>query len=346
MASTKQGVAVVGAGIIGRLLAWQLKRSGMDVTLYERSASLEGLSASAAAGGLLTPLQESIFSRSPAIWDMGHDAVKRWQGISDALGLSQTVKHHGALVVASGDKQVSDMAVFADSLKYFGLTKHAYQINTNDLFDLEPGLKGGYVTSAFHIPSEGSVDTDRALQALVSAFSQSGGKLQLNTEVTAIHDGKVMTESNTAQYQHVYDCRGLGAKKELPDLRPVRGELIIVRRPELTLSRPLRLLNYRYPIYIVPRSAQRFALGATQLESASLGPVTVQSALELLYSAWQVHPEFRYAEITELKAQCRPTLSSDLPVITKEDRVTRINGLYRHGFLLAPYLAEKALEWN
>ncbi len=120
----------------------------------------------------------------------------------------------------------------------------------------------------------------------------------------------------------------------------------MIKTRELALKHPIRLLNYRYPLYIVPRLDFNFAIGATQFESDSLGEVTVQSALELLHSASTLHPSLRYAEITELKAQLRPTLPSHLPNVEKLEKLTRINGLYRYGFLLAPYLVEQAIPWN
>ena len=347
MALTNLDCAVIGAGIIGRLLAWRLKSSGSQVTLYEASSRHSQGSASAAAGGLLTPLQESLFSRSPRIWDMGRDAVARWEEIAKSLKVSYALKARGSLVMASGDGQVADRAHFAEQVNRFGLTKHLQKLQGAELFEYEPGLRGGYIDSAFHIDCEGAIDTSVILECLLNDFADQGGLLRFEDEIQTIDDGHVVTtKGKSYRYAQVFDTRGLGAKKDLPNLRPVRGELVMVRRPELTLESPLRLLNHRYPLYIVPRTEQRFALGATQLESHNDGPVTVQSALELLYAAWQVHPEFRYAEIVDMKAQCRPTLPSDEPVIERANRTTRINGLYRNGFLLAPYLVEQAIPWN
>jgi glycine oxidase len=40
----------------------------------------------------------------------------------------------------------------------------------------------------------------------------------------------------------------------------------------------------------------------------------------------------------------RPALPDNLPRIEREDGLTRINGLFRHGWLIAPALVQDALE--
>ena len=88
----------------------------------------------------------------------------------------------------------------------------------------------------------------------------------------------------------VVDCRGFAARRELPDLRGVRGEMIRVRTAEVRLARTVRLLHPRYPLYVVPRGEGEYMIGATMIESAEKGAVTVRSALDLLGAAYALHP--------------------------------------------------------
>jgi glycine oxidase len=85
-------------------------------------------------------------------------------------------------------------------------------------------------------------------------------------------------------------------------------------------------------------------VGASVIESEEEGPVSVRSALELLGSAYALHPAFGEAEILDLGAGVRPAFPDNVPkiVVEREGRLLRVNGLYRHGFLLAPALAELA----
>ena len=83
-------------------------------------------------------------------------------------------------------------------------------------------------------------------------------------------------------------------------------------------------------------------VGATSIESASRGPVTARSAIELLSAAYALHPAFGEAEIVEMRADARPAFPDNLPRLVARGRRTYLNGLYRHGFLLAPAFAERA----
>src|SRR5205085_2498888 len=136
--------------------------------------------------------------------------------------------------------------------------------------------------------------------------------------------------------------RGLAARDIQPGLRGVKGEMIVVGTDEVELSRPVRLIHPRWPLYVIPRGDGRFMLGATSIEAEDSG-VSVRSALELLGAAYAVHPAFAEARILEFGSGLRPAYPDNLPRITIEKERISVNGLYRHGFLLAPALAELTL---
>ena len=140
----------------------------------------------------------------------------------------------------------------------------------------------------------------------------------------------------------IIDCRGMTAADDLETLRGVRGERVIVHAPDVTLSRPVRLLHPRHPLYVVPWPGHRFMIGATVIESDDDGPATVRSALELLGNAYALHTGFGEAQIIEFGAGLRPAFPDNVPRVFRANkgRIIRVNGAYRHGFLLAPVLAE------
>jgi glycine oxidase len=86
-------------------------------------------------------------------------------------------------------------------------------------------------------------------------------------------------------------------------------------------------------------------LGATQIESAARGPITARSALELLSAAYALDPRFAEAEIVEMGADLRPAFADHVPRVHRKGRVLYLNGLFRHGFLMAPLLAEHAADY-
>lgn len=117
--------------------------------------------------------------------------------------------------------------------------------------------------------------------------------------------------------------------------------MLVVCLPELQLSRTVRLLHPRFPCYIVPREEGRYMIGATMVESGDARGITARAAMELLSAAYAVHPAFAEAEILETAAGLRPAFADNVPAIRQEDGKIYVNGMFRHGFLMAPYLAEQ-----
>src|SRR5690606_931724 len=141
-------------------------------------------------------------------------------------------------------------------------------------------------------PREGHLEPVPAMRFLLDAIRRAGAEIAFGTPWRA----------DQADSGTVVDCRGLAAREELPDLRGLRGERVVVRTREVRLSRPVRLLHPRHPLYVVPWGEGRFMIGATVIESDDAGPITVRSALELLGAAYALHPAFAEAEILEAGA--------------------------------------------
>jgi len=149
---------------------------------------------------------------------------------------------------------------------------------------------------------------------------------------------------NVERFDWVFDTRGLGAQHEVANLRGVRGEVFWLEAPEVNITRPTRMLHPRYKIYIVPRPNNRYIIGATEIESEDKSPMSVRSSLELLSAVYSMHSGFAEARIVNMVTNCRPTLRDNLPTIIQDKKLTRINGLYRHGYLLAPAVIEEAVN--
>lgn len=131
----------------------------------------------------------------------------------------------------------------------------------------------------------------------------------------------------------------MAARAALRDLRAVRGEMLELRAPDVTLTRSIRLLHPRFPVYIVPRGAGRYMVGATMVESDDAGGITARAVMELLSAAYTVHPGFAEGEVITTAAGLRPSFPNNLPAIRHVGDVIHVNGMYRHGFLMAPALA-------
>jgi glycine oxidase len=120
--------------------------------------------------------------------------------------------------------------------------------------------------------------------------------------------------------------------------------MLLLRSRDITLTRAVRVLHPRWPLYVVPRGDGLFMVGATMIESDDTSRITARSVLELLNAAYALHPALGEAEIVEMGTHARPAFPDNLPRIRRVGRVFYVNGLFRHGFLLAPALARRTAE--
>jgi glycine oxidase len=303
-------VSVIGAGIAGAWQALLFAQAGHEVTLHERSDAAMTQSTSYWAGGMLAPYCEAEASE-PVISRLGIRSLELWRE-----HFPQT-PFNGSLVVAHPRDR-------ADFERFARLTTGHRR--------LEPSLEGRFRDGLFYA-DEGHVEPRRVLPELHARFTAAGGAIKFNSET--VHDDIDGV---------VIDCRGLAARDTQPGLRGVKGEIILIETDEVELSRPVRLVHPRWPLYVIPRGGNRFMLGATSIESEDNG-VSVRSALELLGAAYAVHPAFAEARIVEFGSGLRPAFPDNLPRIAIDKQKIAVNGLYRHGFLLAPALAELTLGY-
>ncbi len=308
--------AVVGAGVFGLAAATELAERGFAVTLYERNPGLGG-NASWLAGGMLAPFCEGE-SAPASIVERGQRAVEWW-------ARHVPVKRNGTLVVAP-PRDAPDLDRFAQRTQAWRWLDEA------GLAELEPDLAGRFRKGLF-FEAEGHVDAREAMNALCQRLIAKGAELKFGHPFPGDERADV-----------IVDCRGWAARDALPELRGVRGEMLLVRTREVRLSRPVRLLHPRIPLYITPRADGLFMIGATMIESAEKGGVTARSAIELLSAAFALHPAFGEAQVVEMSADVRPAFADNEPRLIERDGRLCLNGAYRHGFLLAPDLAEAAAE--
>jgi len=311
-------VDVIGAGITGLWQALTLAERGHEVRLLERSAAPFAEAASRLGGAMLAPYCEAE-AAPPIVRDLGLRAMTIWQDKLDC------VQQTGSLVVA----QPRDRA----ELNRFARETEAHeQVDSARIAELEPALEERFRTGLFY-PHEAYVPPNRSLEALLAALEAAGVETRFG--VADLDGGADIT----------IDCRGLAAREDLPGLRGVRGEMALVETAEIALHRPVRLLHPRFPLYVVPWGGDTYMVGATVLESDDRGPVTLRSGLDLLGLAYALHPAFGQARIVQLAADVRPAFSDNVPrIIVRESRIY-VNGMYRHGYLTAPALAEMTANY-
>jgi glycine oxidase len=319
--SKTRTITVAGAGIVGLWQALTLARRGHRVRLIERSAEPFAQAASALAGAMLAPYCEAE-AAEPVVRELGLRSLALWRDAYPGV----TAK--GTLVVAGTRDR-------AELTRFTRMTDGFDKLDAEGLYALEPGLEGRFAAGLYY-PAEAHMVPAEAMRFLLDAARGAGA---------AVEFGAPWTAGASRAEELVIDCRGLAARGELAGLRGVRGERVVVRAREVDLARPVRLLHPRHPLYVVPWGEGRYMIGATVIESEDESPVTVRSALELLGSAYALHPGFAEAEIVELGAGVRPAFADNVPRIVVRGHTLHVNGMYRHGFLLAPVLAELVADY-
>ena len=318
-------VIVVGAGVAGLACALELEERGLSVEVIDRGRRLGEGSCSWMAGGMLAPWCERA-TTDAAVLALGQPSIDWW-----SRHFAGTVRN-GSLVVAQ-PRDGTELTRFAER------TERCDWLDGDQIAQLEPDLAGRFRRALF-FPDEAHLDPRRALPALADELEKRGVAIRFGVEFSPVGE----FSPADARDGLVVDCRGLAARDALPDLRGVRGEMVVVRSRDLSLSRPVRLLHPRIPLYIVPRGGGVFMIGATMIESERRGPPSVRSAVELLNAAYALHPAFGEAEILEINADLRPAFPDNLPAVRRGPNTLHVNGLFRHGFLLAPAMAKRAAD--
>lgn len=370
-------IGIAGAGLLGRLLAWRLAPAH-EVTAFDPArgpqAVADGRGAAAfTAAGMLSPLAE-LECGGPRVAALGWRSIALWREVAQALeralaahpvrideplpaacgdcnacaasvqGRAQPIELRtlGSLLVAHG----SDLGAAQRVLARLAQTPEAagpeggpQPVESWALAMLEPALDPRL--HAWLLPGEGQILPMQVMLALYAAAPDV--RWRWGTRVREVVAGRMVLDDGQAQdFDLAIDVRGVGARPQMP-VRGVRGEIVWLHAPGVKLNRPVRLLHPRQRVYLVPRPCEHIVVGASEIESEDRSPVSVKSAVELLAAAHSVIPELAEARIKHLETNLRPALPDNEPRIEHAPGLLRINGLYRHGWLLAPALLEQAL---
>jgi glycine oxidase len=355
-------IGIAGAGLLGRLLALALLKAGHSVAVFDLAsgplapAAKVNNSPPQAAGwtaaGMLSPTAE-LESADHHVFELGLRSLELWPGIVASLNQPVELLQRGSLLLAHrGDEGAARRVV--DLLRHKAPDGHAPQgLTSAALQELEPAIHGP--AHAWLLPHEGQIHTVQAMAALADAASAAGMQWHWGVAVSQLLPGEIHTPQGVHKFDCVFDVRGTGARPAAgaetttnagftPQVRGVRGEIIWLHAPGVVLQRPLRLLHPRHRVYLVPRQGGQIVVGASEIESEDRSPISLRSMLELLSAAHSVLPELAEARVVHTETNLRPALPDNLPRVEQSPGLVRINGLFRHGWLIAPALVEETLK--
>ncbi|EPJ54963.1 MAG: hypothetical protein OFPI_04970 [Osedax symbiont Rs2] len=351
--SASLNIAIVGAGLVGRLLAYQLSQHKLNISLYEanrlNSDTVDNQLDAAAftAAGMIAPVSEALEADLDSYY-LGKTSLQLWPSIVAELNLKNTAtinyQQSGSLILCHPQDR-AELAHFSRKTHKLASTTGAAftTLIGKDIHQLEPDIGNGFEQGIL-LPDEAHID-NRALMSSLLQQCLKQGVLLIDDTLAEIDNNRVLANNKSSSYDWVFDCRGIGAKSHRPELRGVRGEVLRVHCPDVNFNRPIRLMHPRYQLYLVPKPGGQYVIGATQIESEDRSSVTVQSMLELCSAMYSINPAFAEARILEQNTNLRPALNDNKASILVCDRHVSINGLFRHGYLIAPAIVRSVIHW-
>ena len=341
-------VIVVGGGITGLAVAYELAWRGREVLVLDRD-DVAGV-ATRAAAGMLAPTSEADLT-DRALLELELDSLARYPGfvagIEALTGQSCGYRTEGTLWVALNRDQDGELERLFSMQRAKGLA--ARRLSPEDVLAREPHLSGRIVAGLL---AEGDQQVDpRALaRALGSALVRLGGRVATGGRATRIEHaaGQVQAVSGVAgetDFRVHCDVAVLAAgvwsgevAAPVPPLglRPVKGQLVRLSGPEL-----IRHVVRSPEVYLVPRRGGELLVGATMEEQGLDALPTAGAVLDLLREAWRLLPGVYDLTVTELSVGLRPAVRDHRPVIggTSTRGLYVATGHFRNGVLLAPATA-------
>ncbi|WP_109509239.1 glycine oxidase ThiO [Nocardioides speluncae] len=311
-------VRVLGAGIIGLSVADELLRCGHAVTVVD-PAPASG--ASYAAAGMLAPAGE-VWHGEEALLSLGRRSLALWPEYAARLGVA--LHTTGTLLVGRDHGDLQQVERQAALLALHGTPVEL--LTRRELLSREPTLTSR-VAGGLLLPDDHSVDPRLVLDALINRVVEQRA-LATVVETTDVDATVIATGAQLPEpWTHL--------------VRGVRGEVVRVRTDDPP-AHTVRGWVHGEPVYAVPRAGGEVVIGATSEEHDEPPIATVGGVARLLDAARALLPGLDRAELTEAIARDRPGTPDNLPLVGPSGVAGTVlaAGLFRHGVLLAPLVAQ------
>ena len=341
-------IVIVGGGIIGLSLGWQLLRRGRAVTVFDRGDV--GREASWVAGGMLAPHSEVGFEEEDFL-SVGARSLEMFPRFVDELaedtGQRVALDPHGTLIVAFNRDDMARIRRLYEFRRHLGLPVE--WMLGSEAKEKEP-LLSPKVTAAISLPDDIQVNARRLVETLRSAFVKRGGKLEENTEVEAIEIRAdrafgVSTRSGVTEATDVVLAAGswssrIGGIPEAlrPPVRPIKGQVLSLRQNgDVNFKHVIRSPD----VYLVPKDDGRLIVGASQEEMGFDKTPTAGEIMRILERGWEAVPSIYDLPLESIDVGLRPGSRDHMPIVgtTAIEKLYYATGHFRHGILLTPLTA-------
>jgi glycine oxidase len=343
-------VAIIGGGIIGSSIAWELARNKLRVVVLDRQQP--GLEASWAAAGILSPAPESpgafpmvsLGRASLSLYPEFVAAIEEDSGEKVGFRPKGTLQ---AFFARDAEQELSTLIALHHGL---GLAAEALRIE--DARELEPSLSAEVLATALR-PEEASVDNRALTRATILAAQHAGAEFRATLAVTGLLREENRCSGVATSGEHIaagtvvlaagcFSGEIAGAASYAP-VRPARGQMVALRAPKVPVERVL----WSERVYIVPRDDGRLVAGSTVEYVGFEKGLTAAGLQEILNAAIEIAPALEDAAIEETWSGLRPDSPDHLPILGPTDLEGFLvaTGHFRSGILLAPITAKLIREW-
>jgi glycine oxidase len=345
----KNRVAVIGGGIIGLGVGWQLARRGHDVTIFERDDA--GRGASWVAAGMLAPVSEFGFENEDFL-ELGRRSMALFpeflEQVSKDAGTPVALDTRGTLVVGFNHDDNERIRRVYNFREEAGLPVR--WLTGTEARDIEP-LLSPRASGAMWIPEDHQVDNRLLVGALKTAFENAGGTLHERTPVESLvcEYGRFRAVA-TPGGDYCADTAVLAAgcwsgkipglpEELIPRVRPVKGQIVSLKTDaSYEFAHVIRAPD----CYVLPKGDGRVLVGATEEEMGYDTTATAGPVMRLIERAWEAVPSVYDLAIDSIDVGLRPGTRDHEPLLGDSgiEGLILATGHYRHGILLAPITAQ------
>ena len=342
-------VAVIGAGVIGEAISYELAARGASVTLLDFRGP--GMGSTQAAAGMLVPYLEGfgrpllpLAARSLEMYDTFIDRVTRDSGAE--IGYRRT----GSLQVTTADESLDEMRSIAADAKAAGVECEI--LDASAARDAEPQLTAA-VSGGLFVRTHGFVVASDLSAALSAAAVGHGARMRVPARAERIAQRgsglEIQLDADRVTARHVVVAAGSWSGQipidGVPPLRvkPVRGQLLRLAWDGPALNR----IVWGSRCYLVPAAAGTILVGATVEDAGFDERTTAGGVRELLDAACDLVPPLMRATFVEARVGLRPATADGMPIIGRSTKIPGLvyaTGHYRNGVLLAPLTARAVAD--
>ena len=356
MISSSTDVAIVGGGVTGCFLAYQLAKRGVRATVLEKTTF--GAGASGASAGMISPLWH-IDPGVPAMFRLGLRSLELFPTVAAELseaGMDPEFQQAGLLKVAFNEDEAEELQAGLEWQQ--GLQMDLEWLNTDDVLRREPEVNPAVLGGVFS-PHEGNVRGQRLVDSLVHAASRLRADFRQGVEVTGLmREGSRVTGVETTDGSIIagqvvlaagpwtgIEGKWLGSNSgiDIP-VRPVHGERVLLRKPGFLPRCPVR----NFEAYVVPQVDGDISVAATRTEGRFDEQVTAGGIASMIFEAAWTFPTLAEAEVVSARAGVRPATPDGIPVLGPVPEFEGLSVAAGHdavGIMLSPGTAELMCQY-